>query len=105
MVRRAFGAAAGLLAGLLLAITPIFVVMNRDNNPDSLMVFALILATWAILRAAEFGKLRWLALAGGLVGSMTSGEGLVNRLSGQGEIYLQSRSIDGLVRFLRTKLR
>ena len=33
-------------------------------------------------------------LAGGLFGSVTSGEGLVNRLSGEGEIYLQSRSID-----------
>jgi uncharacterized protein (TIGR00266 family) len=42
-------------------------------------------------------------LAGGLVGSVTSGEGLVNRLSGRGDIYLQSRSIDGLVRFLRPK--
>ncbi len=42
-------------------------------------------------------------LAGGLLGSVTSGEGIVNRLSGQGDIYLQSRSIDGLVRFL-TKL-
>jgi uncharacterized protein (TIGR00266 family) len=44
-------------------------------------------------------------LAGGLVGSVTSGEGLVNRLSGQGRIYLQSRSVDGLVRFIRPKLR
>jgi uncharacterized protein (AIM24 family) len=44
-------------------------------------------------------------LAGGLIGSVTSGEGLINRLSGQGEIYLQSRSIDGLVRYLRPKLR
>ena len=44
-------------------------------------------------------------LAGGLFGSVTSGEGLVNRLSGEGEIYLQSRSIDGLVRYLRPKLR
>lgn len=43
-------------------------------------------------------------LAGGLVGSVTSGEGLVNRLSGQGEIYLQSRSIAGLVRFLRPRV-
>ncbi|NJR65868.1 MAG: TIGR00266 family protein [Leptolyngbyaceae cyanobacterium CRU_2_3] len=46
-----------------------------------------------------------LRLAGGLVGSVTSGEGLVNRLSGQGRIYLQSRSLDGLVRFIRPKLR
>lgn len=44
-------------------------------------------------------------MAGGLAGSITSGEGLVNRLSGQGQIYLQSRSTDGLVRFLRSRLR
>lgn len=42
-------------------------------------------------------------MAGGLMGSVTSGEGLVNRLQGRGRIYLQSRSIDGLVRFLRPK--
>jgi uncharacterized protein (TIGR00266 family) len=45
-----------------------------------------------------------LKLAGGLIGSVTSGEGIVNRLSGKGRIYLQSRSIDGLVRFIRPKL-
>jgi uncharacterized protein (TIGR00266 family) len=51
-------------------------------------------------------KLRMrLGMAGGLVGSITSGEGLVSRVSGQGHIYLQSRSIDGLVRYLRSKLR
>ncbi len=44
-------------------------------------------------------------LAGGLVGSVTSGEGLVNQLSGQGEIYLQSRSVGGLVKFLGPKVR
>ena len=43
-------------------------------------------------------------LSGGLVGSLTSGEGFVNRLSGNGDIYLQSRSIDGLVGFLRPKV-
>ncbi len=45
-----------------------------------------------------------IGLSGGIVGSVTSGEGLVNKLSGTGEIYLQSRSIDGLVRYLRPKL-
>ncbi|MBF2066516.1 MAG: TIGR00266 family protein [Calothrix sp. C42_A2020_038] len=44
-------------------------------------------------------------LAGGLIGSVTSGEGIVSKLSGQGDIYLQSRSIDGLVRFLSSKIR
>ena len=46
-----------------------------------------------------------IGLAGGLIGSVTSGENLVNRLSGDGEIYLQSRSVDSLVRYLSPKLR
>ncbi|MDY6782108.1 MAG: TIGR00266 family protein [Cyanobacteriota bacterium] len=44
-----------------------------------------------------------IGLSGSLVGSLTSGEGFVNRLSGNGIIYLQSRSMDGLVKFLRSK--
>lgn len=46
-----------------------------------------------------------IGLVSGLVGSVTSGEGLVNRLLGRGEIYLQSRSIDSLVKYLRPKVR
>ncbi|MEW6492684.1 MAG: TIGR00266 family protein [Cyanobacteriota bacterium] len=57
------------------------------------------------LVAYEPGIRMKVGLAGGWIGSMTSGEGLINRLSGQGVIYLQSRSIDGLVRYLSSKLR
>ena len=57
------------------------------------------------LVAYEPGIRMKLGLAGGLVGSLTSGEGLVNRLSGNGIIYLQSRSVDGLVGYLRSKVR
>lgn len=46
-----------------------------------------------------------LGLSGGLMSSLTSGEGLVNRLKGNGVIYLQSRSMSSLVRFLRPKVR
>ncbi|MGB8700413.1 MAG: TIGR00266 family protein [Thermosynechococcaceae cyanobacterium] len=45
-----------------------------------------------------------IGLASGLLGSVTSGEGLVNRLSGEGTVYLQSRSMGGLVRFLKSKV-
>ena len=45
-----------------------------------------------------------LGLAGGLLGSVTSGEGFVMKLVGRGDVYMQSRSIDGLVKFLRPKL-
>jgi len=44
-------------------------------------------------------------MAGSLVGSITSGEGLVNKLTGNGKIYLQSRSVGGLVRFLAPRFR
>jgi len=57
------------------------------------------------LVAYEPGIKFGLGLAGSAVGSATSGEGLVNRLRGDGIIYLQSRSIGGLVRFLRPRLR
>ncbi len=57
------------------------------------------------LVAYEPGISMNIGTAGGLIGSVTSGEGFVNRLKGRGKIYLQSRSVDGLVRFLRPKLR
>lgn len=68
MVKRSFGSLAGLLSALFLTVTPIWVVMNRHNNPESILVFTLILAAWAMLRAAEKGQLRWLLLGAILVG-------------------------------------
>ena len=57
------------------------------------------------LVAYEPGIQMGIKLSGGLIGSFTSGEGFVNRLTGRGNIYLQSRSIGGLVGFLRSKVR
>ncbi len=57
------------------------------------------------LVAYEPGIQMGIRLSNGLIGSFTSGEGFVNRLTGRGNIYLQSRSIGGLVGFLRTKVR
>ncbi|MFI6519083.1 ArnT family glycosyltransferase [Spirillospora sp. NPDC050679] len=67
-VRRAFGPAAGLVAAGVLALTPITVAINRDNNPDTLLVLLLVLAAWAVQRAVETGRLRPLLLAAFLVG-------------------------------------
>ncbi|MEV4258154.1 glycosyltransferase family 39 protein [Spirillospora sp. NPDC049652] len=67
-VRRAFGPAAGLLAAGVLALTPITVAINRDNNPDTLLVLLLVAAAWATMRAIGDGRLRWLALAAFFVG-------------------------------------
>lgn len=57
------------------------------------------------LVAYESGIKMGVGLSGGLIGSLTSGEGFVNKLSGRGKIYLQSRSVSGLVGFLRPKVR
>lgn len=68
LVRRVFGPTAGLLAALVLAVTPISVAANRNNTIDSLLVLVLLLAAWAVSRAAEAGRLRWLLLGALLVG-------------------------------------
>lgn len=59
-VRRAFGHTAAVIAALVLALTPITVAINRDNNPDTLLVLFLVLAAWALQRSLEDGRLRWL---------------------------------------------
>jgi 4-amino-4-deoxy-L-arabinose transferase-like glycosyltransferase len=67
-VRRHFGAGAGLLAGAVLATTPVAVLMFRFNNPDALLVLLLTIAAYATVRAVENGSTRWLVLVGTLVG-------------------------------------
>ncbi len=67
-VRRYAGAAAGLLAGAVLALTPVAVLMFRFNNPDALLTLLMVLAAATTLRAVERGSVRWMALTGVLVG-------------------------------------
>ncbi|MBX6391791.1 MAG: glycosyltransferase family 39 protein, partial [Frankia sp.] len=67
-VRRVSGPAAALLAGVVLALTPVAVLMFRFNNPDALLVALLVGAAYATVRAVEAASARWLALAGVLIG-------------------------------------
>jgi 4-amino-4-deoxy-L-arabinose transferase-like glycosyltransferase len=67
-VRRRFSPAAALLAGAVLALTPVATLMFRYNSPDALLVLLLVCAAYAMIRAVEAGQTRWLALAGALVG-------------------------------------
>lgn len=68
LVRRAFGVAAGLLAALALAITPVSVATDRNSTIDGQLVLVVLLAAFATVRAAEGGGLRWLLGAFALVG-------------------------------------
>ncbi|SDP55813.1 4-amino-4-deoxy-L-arabinose transferase [Klenkia soli] len=67
-VRRVLGPWAGVLAGLLLAVTPVATLMFRYDNPDALLTLLCVLAAWAVGRALEDGRTRWLLLAGTVVG-------------------------------------
>lgn len=69
-VKRATGShVTGLLAGAVLALTPVAVLMFRFDNPDALLVLLMIGAVHATLRATESPRaVRWLVLGGGLVG-------------------------------------
>lgn len=62
-VRRWHGSVAGLLAGTVLALTPVAVLMFRFNNPDALLVLLLTLAAYALVRVLEVGRTGWLATA------------------------------------------
>jgi 4-amino-4-deoxy-L-arabinose transferase-like glycosyltransferase len=68
LVQRRFGAAAGLLAALFLAITPVSVAIDRSSNTDSCLVLVLLLAAWALARAAEQRSRRLLLLSMALLG-------------------------------------
>jgi len=67
-VRRPFGETAGLIAGAVLALTPVAVTIFRFNNPDALLVLLMIAAVWALLRAVNDGRLRWILLCGVFIG-------------------------------------
>ncbi|MDQ0030869.1 ArnT family glycosyltransferase [Arthrobacter bambusae] len=59
---------AGLLAAVVLAITPVATLIFRFNNPDALLVLLMTAAGYATLRSIQDNKLRWLLLAGVCLG-------------------------------------
>ncbi|MCC6299430.1 MAG: glycosyltransferase family 39 protein [Anaerolineales bacterium] len=68
LVKKYMGALAGLVAALVMALTPVYVATNRNNTMDGMLVFFLLLAAWAFIKAAEVGKLRWVLLGAFIVG-------------------------------------
>jgi 4-amino-4-deoxy-L-arabinose transferase-like glycosyltransferase len=67
-VRRVSGPASGLIAGLVLALTPAAALIFRFNNPDALLVLLLVAGAYCMTRALEKAGPGWLALAGAAVG-------------------------------------
>jgi 4-amino-4-deoxy-L-arabinose transferase-like glycosyltransferase len=67
-VRRVSGPNAALLAGAVMALTPVAVLMFRMNNPDALVTMLMVGAAYVTVRAIESASTRWLLLAGVLLG-------------------------------------
>lgn len=68
IVRRWMGRNAAVLAGLVMALTPVAVVIFRLNNPDALLTLLLVAAAWALWSALERGSTWKLVTAGVLMG-------------------------------------
>lgn len=65
VVRRWYGARAGLIAGAVMALTPAAALMFRFNNPDSFLTLFLTASAYSFLRAFEGSRpVLWLSLAG-----------------------------------------
>ena len=68
-VRRWFGPAAGLLAGTVMALAPVATLMFRFDDPDALLTLMITLGGYAMTRAVESGRTRWVLLTGVFVGA------------------------------------
>ncbi|MFG2718777.1 ArnT family glycosyltransferase [Streptomyces sp. NPDC048416] len=67
-VRRRFSPAAGLIAGLVFALTPVAALMFRFNNPDALLALLMTVTVHCVLRALEDARTKWLVWAGVAIG-------------------------------------
>ena len=68
LVKEQFSVAAGLVAALTLAVIPVTISTERNNTIDGLLVFVLLLATWAVWKSVQSGKFRYLLLGAFIVG-------------------------------------
>ncbi len=67
-MRRVAGAGAGITAAVVMACSPIVILLDRGNISDSLLILLLVLAADATVRSVQTGRLRTLVWAGVLVG-------------------------------------
>ena len=75
-VRRAWGNAAGIVAGIVFITMPVAALMFRFNNPDALLILLMLGAAACVLRGLELPvdrhgsrvRTRWYAVAGLLIG-------------------------------------
>jgi 4-amino-4-deoxy-L-arabinose transferase-like glycosyltransferase len=68
IVRRIYGAGAGLAAAAAMAVLPVEVITARSDTMDAVMMALLALALLTLVRAAETGRRLWLLAAAAALG-------------------------------------
>ncbi len=68
LVRRTYGPNAGLVAALILTVTPIAVAADRNNTIDAQLVLTLLLSAATLILAVEKNSLKWLLLGAVFIG-------------------------------------
>jgi 4-amino-4-deoxy-L-arabinose transferase-like glycosyltransferase len=67
-VKRHFGAAAGLIAGVALALTPVAALMFTFINTDALLTILMAVGAWATMKAIEQASPKWMMIVGVFIG-------------------------------------
>ena len=67
-VKKQFGAAAGLIAGAVVALTPVAALMFTFNNPDALLTLLMALGAWATMKAIAQASPKWMMIVGVFIG-------------------------------------
>ncbi|CAD6002141.1 4-amino-4-deoxy-L-arabinose transferase [Agreia sp. COWG] len=65
--RRLLNPTAGVIAGAVVATTPVLAAVGRSNQPESFFVLALALVAWSATKAVQSGSFRWLMISGACV--------------------------------------
>jgi 4-amino-4-deoxy-L-arabinose transferase-like glycosyltransferase len=68
VVRRAYGAWAGVAAAVALAVLPVSVLTSRSDTMDTVMACLLVLVAWLIVRARPERRARGVVAAGAVAG-------------------------------------
>ena len=68
VVRRMWSAPAGIAAAVAMAVLPIEVITARSDTMDAVMMLALLLALFAVVRAVETGRSAWLIATAAALG-------------------------------------
>ncbi|MCM3787238.1 glycosyltransferase family 39 protein [Domibacillus indicus] len=68
IVKPVFGIKTARWAGLVLAVTPIFVAVTRTNNTDAMLILTLLFAVWSLMKSVQQKKFSLLLLSMVLIG-------------------------------------